>query len=99
METSRKNILVSIYRPQLKKFLHADIEVSKGTTILDILKYVKENIDGSLAFRYQCEMGSCGSCGVVVNGKPVLACQTEVLSLKRDKILIKPLYNFPVIKI
>jgi succinate dehydrogenase/fumarate reductase iron-sulfur protein len=98
METGGKSVLVSIYRPQLKKFIHVTIEVSRGTTILDLLKYVKRNVDGSLAFRYQCEMGSCGSCGVVVNGKPVLACQTEVLSLKRDKIVIKPLYNFPVIK-
>ncbi|MEM0452615.1 MAG: succinate dehydrogenase/fumarate reductase iron-sulfur subunit [Nitrososphaerota archaeon] len=98
MEARGKKVLIRIYRPQIKKFLDAEVEVTKGTTILDILKYVKKNIDGSLAFRYQCEMGSCGSCGVVVNGKPVLACQTEVLSLKKNKIIIRPLYNFPVIK-
>lgn len=98
MEASRKKILVRIYRPQLKKFLYAEVEVTRGTTILDILKYIKRSVDGSLAFRYQCEMGSCGSCGVIVNGRPVLACQTEVLSLKKNKIIIRPLYNFPIIK-
>lgn len=98
METNRKNVLVNIYRPQLKKFLKVRVEVTKGTTILDVLKFIKRNIDGSLSFRYQCEMGSCGSCGVVVNGRPVLACQTEILSLKKEKLVIRPLYNFPVIK-
>lgn len=98
MEANRKKILVRIYRPQLKKFLEAEIEVTKGTTLLDVLKYIKRNIDGGLAFRYQCEMGSCGSCGVILNSKPVLACQTEVLSLDKNKIEIRPLYNFPVVK-
>lgn len=98
MEAYRKKVLIRIYRPQIKKYLSAEVEVIRGTTILDVLKYIKRNVDGSLAFRYQCEMGSCGSCGVVVNGKPVLACITEVLSLNKDEITIRPLYNFPAIK-
>ncbi len=31
--------------------------------------------------RYSCNMGICGSCGMVINGKPRLACETNVFSL------------------
>ncbi|MFQ6081631.1 MAG: 2Fe-2S iron-sulfur cluster-binding protein, partial [Candidatus Bathyarchaeia archaeon] len=52
-----------------------------GMTILDALNYIKDNLDGTLTFRQQCRMGQCGSCGIMVNGKPMLACYTQVLQL------------------
>jgi len=69
-----------------------------GMTILDGLNYIKDNLDGTLTFRQQCRMGQCGSCGVTVNGKPVLACYTQVLQLGADVLEIEPLPNMPVIK-
>ena len=69
-----------------------------GMTILDTLLYIKDNLDGTLTFRHQCRMGQCGSCGVMVNGKPMLACYTQVLQLGVDTLEIEPLSNLPVIK-
>jgi len=69
-----------------------------GMTILDAFLYIKDNVDGTLTFRHQCRMGQCGSCGVVVNGKPMLACYTQVLQLGVDTLEIEPLSNLPVIK-
>jgi len=69
-----------------------------GMTILDALNYIKDNLDGTLTFRQQCRMGQCGSCGVTVNGKPMLACYTQVLQLAMDTLEIEPLPNLPVIK-
>ncbi len=69
-----------------------------GMTILDALLYIKDNIDGTLTFRHQCRMGQCGSCGIVVNGKPMLACYTQVLQLGVDALEIEALSNLPLIK-
>jgi len=51
-----------------------------------------------LTFRHSCRMGICGSCGVNVNGKPMLACYTQVLHLDTDSLVIEPLANMSVIK-
>ncbi len=73
--------------------------VEKRTTILDVLEHIKNNIDLTLSFRSQCRASICGTCGVKVNGKPVLACKTKVLDLaEEDKITIEPLDNMPIIK-
>ena len=74
------------------------VPVYKGTTILEGLQYIKDNLDETLTFRHSCRMGICGSCGVNVDGKPMLACYTQVLDLGTDSITLEPLSNLPVIK-
>jgi succinate dehydrogenase/fumarate reductase iron-sulfur protein len=69
-----------------------------GMTILDALSYIKDKLDETLTFRHSCRMGICGSCGVQVNGKPMLACYTQVLNLESDFLIIEPLPNLPIIK-
>lgn len=88
------------YDPESKKsyFSTYRVPVLRGTTILDAFNYIKDNLDGTLTFRHSCRMGICGSCAVNVNGKPMLACYTQVLDLNADVITIEPLSNLPVIK-
>jgi succinate dehydrogenase / fumarate reductase iron-sulfur subunit len=74
-----------------------EVPVKKGMTLLDGLFYIRENIDPSLAFRASCRMGICGSCAVKVNGRPRLACETQLSKFKKD-IKIEPLDNFRVIR-
>ena len=74
------------------------VPVRKGMTILDALVYIKDNLDETLTFRHSCRMGQCGSCGVMVNGTPMLACYTQVLHLESDVLVIEPLSNMPIIK-
>jgi succinate dehydrogenase/fumarate reductase iron-sulfur protein len=97
-----KNIEVKIkrYDPESgKEFISTyTVPVYRGMTVLDALLYIKDNVDGSLNFRYSCRMGICGSCGVLVNGKPMLACYTQILHLNADSILIEPLPNMSTIK-
>jgi succinate dehydrogenase/fumarate reductase iron-sulfur protein len=82
-----------------KHYLSAyEVPARTGMTILDALLYIKDNVDGTLTFRHQCRMGQCGSCGIVVNGKPVLACYTQVLQLGVSTLEIEPLPNLSVIK-
>jgi len=74
------------------------VPVKKGTTLLDAFMFIKDNLDETFAFRHSCRMGVCGSCGVMVNGKPVLACYTQVLHLNASILDIAPLQGLPVIK-
>jgi fumarate reductase iron-sulfur subunit len=63
--------------------------------VLDALNYVKDNIDPTLAYRWSCHMQVCGSCGMMVDGEPKLACKAMV----RDyvgAIRIEPLAHFPI---
>lgn len=78
--------------PYLQEF---DLEKGKGETLLGLLKYIQEEKDSSIAFRYNCRNEHCGECGVSANGKPVLACREIVNS---DSLVVKPLARFPVLK-
>jgi succinate dehydrogenase/fumarate reductase iron-sulfur protein len=74
------------------------VPVRKGTTVLDALLYIKDNLDETLTFRHSCRMGICGSCAVNINGQPMLACYTQVLDLGNESLVIEPVANLPVIK-
>lgn len=55
-----------------------------------------EKFDASLTYRWACRAGQCGSCAVIINGKPGIACQNIV---EKERLLtIAPLLHFPVIK-
>ncbi|MDJ0653319.1 MAG: succinate dehydrogenase/fumarate reductase iron-sulfur subunit [Xanthomonadales bacterium] len=72
------------------------VAVHPGMTVLDGLQQIKEQQDSSLAWRHSCRMGICGSCGMVINGQPGLACNTQVLDISDRRISLEPLSNFPV---
>ena len=75
-----------------------EIPLTSGMTVLDGLLYIKENLDNTLAYRASCRMGVCGSCGMMINNFPKLACQTQVKDLKSKTIKIAPLPNYPQIR-
>jgi fumarate reductase iron-sulfur subunit len=66
--------------------------------ILDALNYIKDHLDGTLSYRWACRMGVCGSCGMMVNGQPVLTCATYLESLLPGPIRVEPLQGFPIIR-
>lgn len=74
-----------------------NISISTRATVLDALLLIKESKDATLSMRYSCRMGICGSCGMVVNGKPSLACQTLLSSFEGD-VTIGPMLGHPVLK-
>ncbi len=98
----KKNVEFKIHRfnPESKKHYIStfNVPVRKGTTLLEAFMYIKDYLDETLAFRHSCRMGVCGSCGIMVNGKPMLACYTQVLHLDSDSLVIEPLQNMPIIK-
>ena len=96
------NIKFLIYRfNSLKKsklrYDFFDVPYSKGMTVLDVVAYIYKHLDPTLAFRYECRQGICGTCGVMLNKKPVLSCSTQIdVNIKTQ--MIEPLANFPVEK-
>ncbi len=74
-----------------------EVPYVEGARVLDLLNYVKEHLDSTLAYRWECRAGQCGSCGMMINGKAGLACQTLVSPEDRE-IVLEPLPVFPVVK-
>ena len=102
-EDSIKQILFKVqrYNPEQDSTPHFQeftVPASRGTTVLEGLIYIKENLDSSLAFRTSCRMAICGSCAMLINNYPHLACHTQIEEFHSDTLTIKPLPNLPIIK-
>jgi succinate dehydrogenase/fumarate reductase iron-sulfur protein len=101
-EMKEKNVefRISRYDPEANRHYTSTykVPIRKGTTVLDSLLYIKDNLDETLSFRHSCRMGICGSCAVNINGKPMLACYTQVLDLSVDSLNIEPIATLPVIR-
>src|SRR2546428_10912946 len=66
--------------------------------VLDGLNYIKDHVDPTLAYRWSCRMGFCGSCGADVNGQPRLTCGTYIRDVHKGAVTVEPLSNFPILK-
>lgn len=74
------------------------IEMGPDTTVLDALVDIQRGQDHTLAFRYACRVGMCGSCAMVVNGRERWACRTRLTALDDDVIDVRPLYHLPLLR-
>ncbi len=79
-------------------FDYYKIRVIPGLTVLTVLMRIRDELDGTLAFRSSCRSATCGSCAMVINGKPELACRTQVGSFRSKTVILEPLPNMEVIK-
>jgi fumarate reductase iron-sulfur subunit len=73
-----------------------EVPFLKDWVILDAINYIKDEIDGTLSYRWSCQMGVCGSCGMMINGVPKLSCAVFLKDYYPDKIRVEPLTGFPV---
>jgi fumarate reductase iron-sulfur subunit len=97
----RIRLQVARYRPEQDSeasFDEYDVPCPKEWVVLDGLNHVKDRIDGTLAYRWSCRMGICGSCGMLVNGEPKLTCATFLADYAPGPVRVEPLRNFPVIR-
>jgi fumarate reductase iron-sulfur subunit len=67
-------------------------------SVLQALQYIKDEVDGTLSFRWSCRMAICGSCGMMVNGKPNLSCQSFIRDFLPGPIRIEALSHFPIVR-
>ncbi|WP_025771025.1 succinate dehydrogenase/fumarate reductase iron-sulfur subunit [Thioalkalivibrio sp. HK1] len=79
--------------------VHYNVPRQASQTVLDVVTWVQRNDDPSLAYRFACRVGMCGSCAMTVNGRPRWTCRTHVDKVTDgDSLTIEPLGNVPVIK-
>ncbi|CAG0946832.1 succinate dehydrogenase / fumarate reductase, iron-sulfur subunit [Anaerolineae bacterium] len=95
-------ITLKVYRrdPDLDtapKYQDYQIELQPGQTVLMALYHILDNVDKTIAFRASCRSAVCGSCGMHINGRNRLACETQ-LSTLGSEVWIDPLPHLPVLK-
>ncbi len=81
------------------RFQEFDVPRQPSQTVLDVVTYIQRTLDATLAYRYACRVGMCGSCAMTVNGVPRWTCRTHIDKVVRhDRVEIGPLKNLPVIR-
>src|SRR5215217_5469779 len=77
-----------------------EFEAPEWACLLDCLDIVKDRIDGALAYRKSCRMMICGSCGMRMDGRAVLACKERMLPIvdSGHVPVISAMGNLPIVK-
>ena len=103
-ETTKGRILtfnIFRYDPQeagdKPKIVKYQIEETPGMTVFIALNMLREHQDTSLQFDFVCRAGICGSCAMVINGFPTLACRTLTNNYPKGEINLMPLPGFELI--
>ena len=81
-------------KPSFKDYI---IKETDSMTIYIALSKIRESLDPSLSFDFVCRAGICGSCSMMINGRPKLACRTLTRDLPTE-IMILPMPTFKLIK-
>lgn len=103
--TDSKKITLSLYRynpevdakPYMKDY-EIEIPAKSDPMVLTLLERLKAEQDPTISYRRSCREGVCGSDGMNINGTNGLACITHLTQLNTDKIVLRPLPGFPVIR-
>ena len=80
-------------QPFFQQFL---VPFTDDMSVLQGLQYIKDELDGTLSFRWSCRMAICGSCGMMINGVPRLACHTFLRDLYPNTLRVEALAHFPI---
>ena len=81
---------------ELSRIEHHQVPFDAGQSVLDGLRYVRANIDPTLAFRFSCiNANACKECMMKVDGKTVYACTAR---LEAREMRIEPLANKALVR-
>jgi len=72
------------------------LEETDAMTLFIALNRIREEQDPTLMFDFMCRAGICGSCAMMINGRPDLACHTKTKALPNE-ITLMPLPVFKLI--
>jgi len=76
-----------------------DVPRRDAQTVLDVVSFIQRRLDPTLAYRFACRVGMCGSCAMSVNGRPCWTCRTHVSKVApSDRLEIAPLANLPIVR-
>lgn len=103
MEEKGRKLIIQILRfnPQVEgdqpRMATYEVEEAPGMTIFIALNEIREKYDSSIQFDFVCRAGICGSCAMVINGQPDLACRTLTSKFEEGYIKLLPLPGFELI--
>ena len=60
------------------RFQAFEVPRGESQTVLDVVTFIQRRLDPTLAYRFACRVGMCGSCAMTVNGRPRWTCRTHV---------------------
>jgi fumarate reductase iron-sulfur subunit len=80
------------------RFQSYDAPYHEEWVVLDAINYIKDQMDGTLTYRWSCRMGVCGSCGMMVNGVPKLSCSAFLRDYYPNPVRVEPLNHFPILR-
>jgi fumarate reductase iron-sulfur subunit len=82
------------------RFQSFELPRRASQTVLDVVTEIQREQDATLSYRFACRVGMCGSCAMLVNGRPRWTCRTRVAQVVGDGgvLRLEPLRNFPVVK-
>lgn len=93
LEIFRYNPLDPASVPHMQSFY---VDEYDSMTLFIALNKIRDEQDPTLQFDFCCRAGICGSCGMVINGRPGLACHTQTKDLP-EHIVLQPLPVFKLI--
>jgi fumarate reductase iron-sulfur subunit len=97
----QETLQVSVWRGDAEGGAFQDFAVpaQANQTVLDVVTHIQRELDPTLAYRFACRVGMCGSCAMVVNGRARWTCRTHVRKVVQDgRLELRPLANLPVIR-
>ncbi len=102
-DTRRLSLSIYRFNPEVDKKPYMqeyalDIPAKSDPMLLTLLERIKAEQDPTLSYRRSCREGVCGSDGMNINGTNGLACITHLSKLNTDKIVVRPLPGFPVVR-
>jgi len=97
---NERQISVRIWRGKDQgELITYQVPARENQTVLDVITEVQRLHQPDLAYRFACRVGVCGSCAMMVNGKPRWTCRTHVKKVTDEGVLtVEPLRNLPRIK-
>jgi fumarate reductase iron-sulfur subunit len=96
-----KNLRVQVWRGGAAgSFQSFEVPRHASQTVLDVVTHIQRMLDPTLAYRFACRVGMCGSCAMTVNGVPRWTCRTHIDKAVKNnnELTLEPLRNLPVIR-
>ena len=100
MDAPASRLKVTIWRGgESGAFQTYEVPRLESQTVLDVVTHVQRHLDPTLAYRFACRVGMCGSCAMTVNGRARWTCRTHVDKVAADgRLEIAPLRNLPLVR-
>lgn len=93
-------MIIKVYRfnekMDLPRYDTFEMDLDQGMTVMNALFQFQEKFDDSLAFHYSCRGAVCGTCAMLINKVPRLACRTQIEALIKGELKV-PIFPYPAI--